>query len=70
MSLKIEKRTWKISESGGFFQILTHGDYKETNGIQLEFFYKGPMLGILQHFKEISIIHFKDHRFEFKSCNF
>ena len=53
-----------------FFQILTHGDYKETNGIQLEFFYKGPMLGILQHFKEISIIHFKDHRFEFKSCNF
>ena len=67
LSLKIEKRTQKLSEAGGFFQILTHDDYKETNGIQLEIFCKSTMLGILQHFKELSIIHFKDHRFEFKS---
>ena len=62
-----------MSESGGFFQILTfniwYDNYKETNGIKLEFFNKGPvlLLGTLQHFKELSIIHFKDHSLEFKS---
>ena len=64
MSLKIEKRTWKISESGGFFQVLTHHDHKETNDIQMD---QSPRLEIRQHFKELSIKHFKDHRFEFKS---
>ena len=34
-----EKKTWKISESGGYFQILTHDNYEQTNCIQLEFFY-------------------------------
>ena len=26
------------SESGSFFQVLTHDNYEQTNGIQLEFF--------------------------------
>ena len=30
-------------------------------------FYTSPMLGILLQTKELSIIHFKDHNFEFKS---
>ena len=35
-----------------FFQILTYDDnYKQTNGIQLEFFYRSPILGILQQTK-------------------
>ena len=37
-----------MSESGGFFQILTHDNYEQLNGIQLEVFYKSPMQGILQ----------------------
>ena len=37
-----------MSESGGFFQILTHENYEQLNGIQLEVFYKSPMQGILQ----------------------
>ena len=37
---KNEKKTLKISESGGFFQILTHDDYEQINGIQLELFYR------------------------------
>ena len=55
-----------MSESGGFFPILTHDDYEQTNGIQLEFFYTSPMLGILQQTEELSIIHFRDHNFELK----
>ena len=27
-----------MSESGGFFQILIHDNYEQTNGIQLEYF--------------------------------
>ena len=34
-----------MSESGGFFQILTHDDYEQTNGIQLEFFLHKPYAG-------------------------
>ena len=37
-----------MSESGGFFQILTNDNYEQTNGIQLYLFYKSPMQGILQ----------------------
>ena len=37
-----------MSESGGFFQILTHDNYEQTNSIQLEYFYKSPVQGILQ----------------------
>ena len=37
-----------MSESRGFFQILTHGNYEKLNGIQLELFYKSPMQRILQ----------------------
>ena len=29
-----------MSESGGFFQILMHDNYEQTNSIQLEFFTK------------------------------
>ena len=37
-----------MSESGDFFQILTHYNYEQTNGIQLEFLSNwSPMLGIL-----------------------
>ena len=55
-------KKWQLSESGGvFFQILTHDNYEQTNGIQLELFYTIPMLGILQQSKELSIIPFKDH---------
>ena len=36
----MKKKTLKISESGGFFQILTHDDYEQINGIQLELFYR------------------------------
>ena len=64
------KKTWKISESGGYFQILTHDNYEQTNGIQLELFYTSPMLGILQQTKGLSITHFffeKAHNFEIKS---
>ena len=63
---KIEK-IWKISKSGGYFQVLTHDNYEQTNGIQLEFFYISPMLGIQQQTKELSITHFKNPNFEFKS---
>ena len=42
------KKAWKMSESGGFFQILTQDNYEQTNGIQVDFFYKNPMQGILQ----------------------
>ena len=42
------KKTWKISESAGYFQILTHENYEQTNGIQLEPFYTSPMLEISQ----------------------
>ena len=48
MSSKIEKKHEKISESGGYFQILKHENYEQTNGIQLEYFYTSPMLEILQ----------------------
>ena len=34
-----------MSESGGFFQILTH-NYEQANDIQVEFFYTSPMLEI------------------------
>ena len=56
-----------MSESGGFFRILTHDDYEQTNGIQSKSSYTSPMLGILQQTKELSTIHFKNHNFEFKS---
>ena len=54
LSSKIEKKnTQEMSESGGFFQIFTHDYYEQTNGIQLEFFYKSPMQGILQKTEEL-----------------
>ena len=34
------KKSYKMSESEGFFQILTHNNYEQTNGVQLEFFTK------------------------------
>ena len=37
-----------MPESGGYFQILAHDNYEQTNGIQLELCYKSLMLGILQ----------------------
>ena len=52
-----KKKTWKISESGCYFQILTHDNYEQTNGIQLELFCASPMLGILQQTKELSTTH-------------
>ena len=55
-------KIWRV-----FFQILTQDNYEQTNGIQLDFFYASPMLGILLQTKELSMIHFKDHNFEFKS---
>ena len=33
-----------MSESGGFFQILTHDNYEQTNGVQVDFFYTSPIL--------------------------
>ena len=60
------KKTWKISESEGYFQILTHDNYEQTNGVQLEFFYTSLMLGILQQTEgAINII--KHCNFEFKN---
>ena len=50
--MKRKNKTWKISESGGYFQILTHENYEQTNGIQLEFFYTSPMLEIVQQTKK------------------
>ena len=61
------KKTWKISESGGFFEVLTDDNYEQTNVIQLELFYASPMLRILQQTKELSIMHFKGRNFELKS---
>ena len=49
-----KKKTWKISESGGYFQILTHDSYEQTNSIQLELFYTSPMLGILKQTERLS----------------
>ena len=63
----MKKKTWRISESGGYFQILTHNNYAQTNCMQLEFFYTSLMLGILQQTKELSIAHCKNDNFEFKS---
>ena len=48
------KKTWKVSESGVYFQVLTHDNYEQTNGIQLEFFYASPMLGLLQQSEGLS----------------
>ena len=42
----------KISEYGDFLQILTHDNYEQTNGIQLEFFCTSPLPGILHQTKE------------------
>ena len=47
------------------FQILTYGNYGQTNGIQLELFYTSPMLGILQQ-TEVGIKVIKNRSFEFK----
>ena len=56
---KTNKKTWKISESGGYFQILTHDNYEQTNGIQLE---------LLQQTKGLTHTFFeKSHNFEIKS---
>ena len=38
----------KTSESADYFQLLTHENYEQRNGIQLEYFYINPMLEILQ----------------------
>ena len=43
-----------MSKSGGFLQILTHDNYKQTNGIQVDFFYTSPMLEILQQTEVLS----------------
>ena len=59
------KKIWQTSESGGYFQILIRDNYEQTNGIQLQYFYTNLMLEILQLTKELSIMHFKDHNFEF-----
>ena len=64
---KLKKKTWKISESGGYSQIfLTHHNYEQKNGIQLELFYPSPMVQIIQQTEGgINII--KDCNFEFKN---
>ena len=49
-----KNKTWKISESGDYFQILTDDSYEQTNSIQLELFYTGPMLRILQQTERLS----------------
>ena len=41
LSSKIEKKHEKYQNLEGFFQILTHSNYKQTSGIQLEFFTQG-----------------------------
>ena len=66
-NFEFRKKTFKISESEGYFQIfLTHDNYKQKNGIQLELFYTSFMLGILQETEGgISIV--KDRNFEFKN---
>ena len=43
-----------MSESGWFFQILTHDNYEQKNGIQFELFYSSLMLGILQQTEGLS----------------
>ena len=43
-----------MSESGEFFQLLTHDNYEQRNGIQLQFFYTSPMLGVLQQTEGLS----------------
>ena len=66
-NFEFRKKAFKISESEGYFQIfLTHDNYKQKNGIQLELFYTSFMLGILQETEGgISIV--KDRNFEFKN---
>ena len=53
MKKKKEKKR-KMSESDGYFQILTHDNYEQTNGVQLEFCYTRPMLGISQQTEGLS----------------
>ena len=66
-NFEFRKKTFKISESEGYFQIfLTHDNYKQKNGIQLELFYTSFMLGILQE-TEGGISIDKDRNFEFKN---
>ena len=62
----MEKKPEKCqNQEGFFFQILTHDNYEETNGIQLDFFTQ--VLCWECYSKELSIIHFKDHNLQFKS---
>ena len=69
-NFEFRKKTFKISESEGYFQIfLTHDNYKQKNGIQLELFYTSFMLGILHETKELNITYFffeKTPNFEIK----
>ena len=64
MSSKIERKQTKKQKQEKYqnleviFEILTHDNYEQTNGIQLELFYTSPMLGILQQTKGLSITHF------------
>ena len=57
MSSKIEKKKKKkrkMSQSDGHFLILTRDNYEQTNGVQLEFCYTRPMLGIPQQTEGLS----------------
>ena len=56
-----------MSESGDYFQILTHDNYEQTNSVQLEFFYTNPMLGITTAETEGGRNIIKDHNFKFKN---
>ena len=64
---KKKKRKEKNIRIWSFFQILTHDNYEQTNGVQLEFFYTSPILRIPQQTEGGSIIHFKYHNFKIKS---
>ena len=43
-----------MSEPDGYFLILTRVNYYQTNGVQLDFCYTRPMLGIPQQTEELS----------------
>ena len=64
-----KKKHEKYQNLEVIFKFLTHENYEQTNGIQLEFFYTSPMLEIrysrLKNYVGINVI--KDFNFESKN---
>ena len=54
MSSKVEKKHEQCQNLEGFFQILTHDNYEQTNGTQLKIFHTSLMLVVLYQTEGLS----------------